>query len=127
MCLCESQKVTTILQSHLLFAAIWGVGGALTGKSRNEFSRWFRDLVAGNVPTAPRPKSYKLSKMSSIPDKGQVFDYVLDEANGVWVQWIETVDKKLLVISPQAKVKITRPLSGCRCENMFFDSSRVRV
>ena len=53
------------LQGLFLFSLVWTVGGTITGDSRKKFDVFFRTLISGTDADNPKPKSIKITKVSS--------------------------------------------------------------
>lgn len=64
------QQIGTWLQCLFLFAAVWTLGGTITGDCRVKFDSFYRDLVRGVDEDNPRPKSVKLNKNNLFPERG---------------------------------------------------------
>ena len=42
---------------------------------------------------------------NSFPERNTVYDFCFEKkASGSWIEWMDTIDKSSLVISPEAKV-----------------------
>ncbi|XP_041362756.1 dynein heavy chain 3, axonemal-like isoform X2 [Gigantopelta aegis] len=100
-----NQQITLWLQGLFLFCVIWTIGGTITSDSRKKFDNFFRTLISGTDQNHLKPKSIKITKSNSIPERDTVFDFCFEKkASGHWVTWMDTIDKSLMTISPQAKV-----------------------
>lgn len=65
-----------------------------------------RSLIAGLEPDYPKPKSIKITKSNSIPERGSVYDFVFEKkASGVWTEWMELVKRDSSDIPANAKVR----------------------
>ncbi|XP_046326217.1 dynein axonemal heavy chain 3-like [Haliotis rufescens] len=100
-----NQQVTLWLQGLFLFSVIWTIGGTLTGDSRKKFDTYFRTLISGTDPDHPKPKSIKITKSNSIPERDTIYDFCFEKkASGHWVSWMDTLDKSKTGIPATAKV-----------------------
>ncbi|XP_061175178.1 dynein axonemal heavy chain 3-like [Saccostrea echinata] len=101
----SNQQITLWMQGMFLFSLIWTVGGTMDGDSRKKFDSYFRNIVSGTDPDHPKPKSCKISKSNMIPERATIFDFCFEKkASGNWCDWMDTIDKSTLAISPTAKV-----------------------
>jgi len=100
----EANQNTIWLQYSFIFCIVWSLGSTLTQESREKFDVFYRQLLLGNNQESPRPDSFSLSKNQLFPEKGIVFDYICDSRTNQWVGWIDTVDRELLKLDPQANV-----------------------
>ncbi|XP_072168572.1 dynein axonemal heavy chain 3-like [Diadema setosum] len=101
----SSQQITLWLQGLFLFCMVWTVGGTMNGDSRKKFDQFFRLLISGTHPDHPKPKSIKITKSNSFPERGTVFDYYFHKAaSGQWNDWMSYIDKSKSVIPAGAKV-----------------------
>ncbi|KAK1344425.1 hypothetical protein QTO34_013119 [Cnephaeus nilssonii] len=66
-----SQQIFLWLQGLFLFALVWAVAGTINTESRKKFDLFFRNLIMGMDDSSPRPKSVKLTKNNSFPEKGE--------------------------------------------------------
>ncbi len=66
----SSQQITMWLQGLFLFAVVWTLGGTITGDSRKKFDVFYRNLIMGMDDEHPRPKSIKLKKNNTFPERG---------------------------------------------------------
>lgn len=93
----DPKKGCDILQNLFIFALTWGCGATVDHEGRHKFDAFVRQLLRKEVPEAlstpgaPQPlvPSLKISKPP--PDKGTVFDVVLDVSNNSWREWMATV------------------------------------
>ncbi|XP_070269812.1 dynein axonemal heavy chain 3 [Myotis yumanensis] len=100
-----SQQIFLWLQGLFLFALVWAVAGTINTDSRKKFDLFFRNLIMGMDDSSPRPKSVKLTKNNSFPEKGSVYDfYFLKQGSGHWYTWTEYVTKEEESIPANAKV-----------------------
>ncbi|KAK6187847.1 hypothetical protein SNE40_005782 [Patella caerulea] len=100
-----NQQIFLWLQGLFIFSLIWTIGGTITGEGRKKFDVFFRNLIGGTDQDNPKPKSIKLTKSNSIPEKGSIYDYCFEKkSSGHWIDWMDTIDKSLLTIPPTAKV-----------------------
>ncbi|XP_063587791.1 dynein axonemal heavy chain 3-like [Penaeus indicus] len=94
----SEDKMTTLLQSLIVFTIPWTIGSTITGTSRRLFDQYFRSLVLGRYDRFAKPECFKLTK------GGLVYDYLYERETQRWVPWYDTIDKERLVIPPDAKV-----------------------
>ncbi|XP_042559183.1 dynein axonemal heavy chain 3 isoform X2 [Clupea harengus] len=101
----SSQQMTMWLQGLFLFALVWTVGGTINGDSRKKFDAFFRNLISGTDPNHPRPKSIKLTKNNTFPERGTVYDYYFHKQGpGQWNTWTDSITKEESTIAPAANV-----------------------
>ncbi|XP_062847578.1 dynein axonemal heavy chain 3 [Trichomycterus rosablanca] len=101
----SSQQMTMWLQSLFLFAVVWTVGGTINGESRKKFDVFYRNLLTGTMEQHPRPKSVKLTKSSTFPEKGSVYDYYFHKVgSGQWNTWTDSITTEENTIPPGANV-----------------------
>lgn len=67
-----SQQVFLWLQGLFLFALVWTVASTINADSRRKFDLFFRNLIMGLDDNNPRPKSVKLTKNNTFPEKGNL-------------------------------------------------------
>ncbi|CAH8492971.1 unnamed protein product, partial [Dicrocoelium dendriticum] len=81
---------TVYLQLHaiFMFSVVWSLGTVLPTESRVRFDAFFRDLVSGTNVAHPKPKTIKLTKSNSFPERLTVYDFWFDKrSNGSWREW----------------------------------------
>lgn len=101
----SSQQIFLWLQGLFLFCVIWTIGCITVGDSRRLFDEYFRTLISGTDPDHPKPKTIKITKSNAVPEKGTVFDYCFEKkGSGNWINWMDTLDKGIQSIPPNAKV-----------------------
>ncbi|XP_070580768.1 dynein axonemal heavy chain 3-like [Ptychodera flava] len=89
-----NQQVTLWLQGLFLFSLVWTIGGTLDGNSRVKFDQFFRTLISGTLQEHPKPKSIKISKSNSFPERGTIYDfYFYKHASGQWSDWIDYIER----------------------------------
>lgn len=71
-----SQQIFLWLQGLFLFALVWAVAGTINTESRKKFDLFFRNLIMGMDDSSPRPKSVKLTKNNSFPEKGNSVSFL---------------------------------------------------
>ncbi|CAH1793738.1 unnamed protein product [Owenia fusiformis] len=101
----SSQQITLWLQGLFLFSLVWTVGGTIDGPSRLKFDTFFRHLISGTDDDNPKPKSVKLTKSNSFPERGTVYDYCFEKkSSGQWIDWMDTLNRDTLGIPKDANV-----------------------
>lgn len=83
----SSQQITMWLQGLFLFAAVWTLGGTITGDSRKKFDVFYRNLIMGMDDENPRPKSVKLKKNNIFPERGHTFWTVIVYTYNNYITW----------------------------------------
>ncbi|CAL8075896.1 unnamed protein product [Calicophoron daubneyi] len=97
----SSQTVYLQLQALFLFAMVWSFGSVLPTDSRKKFDAFFRDLVSGINVENPKPKSIKLTKGNSFPERMTVYDFWFDKRSaGAWHEWSQYSSSPLEVSIP---------------------------
>ncbi|KAA3677673.1 dynein heavy chain, axonemal, partial [Paragonimus westermani] len=87
-----SQTVYLQLQALFLFATVWSLGSVLPTDSRVKFDSYFRDLVSGTNSEHPKPKTIKLTKSNSFPERMTVYDFWFDKRSaGSWQDWSQFI------------------------------------
>ncbi|ESO02274.1 hypothetical protein HELRODRAFT_188646 [Helobdella robusta] len=100
-----SAQITLWLQGLFQFALVWSIGSTVSGDSRKKFDAFFRNLVYGLNAKCPKPKSSKISRNNSFPERGLVYDFCFEKkASGIWVEWIEKLDKINVSFPSNAKI-----------------------
>lgn len=83
-----AQTVYLQIQGIFLFSLVWSLGSCLPTESRIKFDAFFRDLVSGINQDHPKPKSIKITKTNSIPERHTVYDFWFDKRSiGSWTEW----------------------------------------
>eukprot|EP00064_Thunnus_orientalis_P010890 superscaffoldBa00001518_g10919 len=101
----SSQQITMWLQGLFLFAAVWTLGGTITGDSRKKFDVFYRNLIMGMDDEYPRPKSIKLKKNNIFPERGTVYDYYFHkDGQGRWNVWTDSITNDENMIPAGANV-----------------------
>ncbi|KAM7384052.1 hypothetical protein PAMA_011415 [Pampus argenteus] len=101
----SSQQITMWLQGLFLFAAVWTLGGTITGDSRKKFDVFYRNLIMGMDDEYPRPKSIKLKKNNIFPERGTVYDYYFHKGGqGQWNVWTDSITNEENMIPAGASV-----------------------
>lgn len=67
----NDDEVTEWLKSLFLFAAVWSLGGTITGDCRAKFDEFFRALIGGKNPKYPVPKDITINRSHIFPEKGE--------------------------------------------------------
>ncbi|XP_071813132.1 dynein axonemal heavy chain 3-like isoform X2 [Apostichopus japonicus] len=117
----SNQQITLWLQGLFLFCLVWSLGATMTGDSRNKFNQYFRTLISGTDPDHPKPKSIKISKSNSFPERGTVYDYYFQkQSSGSWAEWINYIDKSKTVIPTDAKVSDVIIQTNETARQVFF-------
>lgn len=84
----SGQTVYLQLQALFLFAVVWSIGASLPTESRVRFDAYFRDLVSGVDANNPKPKTIKLTKANSFPERQTVYDFWFNKRSaGAWQEW----------------------------------------
>nr|CAH8868280.1 unnamed protein product [Trichobilharzia regenti] len=84
----SAQTVYLQIQALFLFSVVWSIGSCLPTDSRGKFDLFFRDLVSGINQSHPKPKSIKLTKGNSFPERQTVYDFWYDKkSQGSWSEW----------------------------------------
>ncbi|XP_066239555.1 dynein axonemal heavy chain 3 [Saccopteryx leptura] len=100
-----SQQTVLWLQGLLLFALVWTVAGTINADSRKKFDLFFRNLIMGMDDNHPRPKSVKLTKNNTFPERGSIYDfYFLKQGSGHWSPWTDYITREEETIPVNAKV-----------------------
>ncbi|KAH8862796.1 Dynein heavy chain 3, axonemal [Schistosoma japonicum] len=85
----SAQTVYLQIQALFLFSIVWSLGSCLPTESRGKFDLFFRDLVSGVNSQHPKPKSIKLTKANSFPERQTIYDFWFDKkSQGSWNDWI---------------------------------------
>nr|KAG5713480.1 hypothetical protein BaRGS_025028 [Batillaria attramentaria] len=99
------QQVTLWLQGLFLFSLVWTIGGTAMGDSKKKFDVFFRTLISGTDNDHPKPKSIKITKSNSFPERDTVYDFCFQKkASGHWVSWMEAMEKGKMTVAANAKV-----------------------
>ncbi|XP_011917766.1 PREDICTED: dynein heavy chain 3, axonemal [Cercocebus atys] len=101
----SSQQIFLWLQGLFLFSLVWTVAGTINADSRKKFDVFFRNLIMGMDDNHPRPKSVKLTKNNTFPERGSIYDfYFIKQAGGHWEMWTQYITKEEEKIPAGAKV-----------------------
>lgn len=100
-----AQQIYLWLQGIFLFAFVWTVGSSLGGDSRKKFDQYFRNIISGTNTEHPKPKSIKITKSNSFPERATVFDFCFEKkGGGNWIDWMDTLERGKTEIAKEAKV-----------------------
>nr|XP_006820578.1 PREDICTED: dynein heavy chain 3, axonemal-like [Saccoglossus kowalevskii] len=103
-----NQQITLWLQGLFLFSLVWTIGGTVDGNGRIKFDQYFRTLISGTVQEHPKPKSIKITKSNSFPERGTVYDfYFYKHASGQWADWIDYIERGVGKLEIPAKAKVS--------------------
>ncbi|RUS89800.1 hypothetical protein EGW08_002412, partial [Elysia chlorotica] len=118
----SQQQITLWLQGMFLFCVVWTIGGTVAGDSKKAFDLFFRTLISGVDDNHPKPKSIKITKSNSFPERNTVFDFAFNKkGTGGWVDWMETIDKSTTVIPAGANVSdLTIPTAETARQQFFL-------
>ncbi|XP_033109939.1 dynein heavy chain 3, axonemal-like isoform X2 [Anneissia japonica] len=117
----SNQQITLWLQGLFLFSLVWTVGGTLNGDSQKKFDQFFRVLISGTSPEHPKPKSIKITKSNSFPERGTIYDYFFEkQSSGKWTDWIDYIDKSKSVLPKDAKVSDLIIQTNDTAKQVFF-------
>ncbi|PAA63386.1 hypothetical protein BOX15_Mlig017039g2 [Macrostomum lignano] len=109
------------LQGIFLFAFVWSVSAHLSGDGRKKFDQFFRNLITGTNADFPKPKSCKLTKSNIFPDRGSIYDFCFEKkASGVWIDWMDIIDRSLLSIPKEAKISEVVVQTSDTARQTFF-------
>ncbi|TNM97969.1 hypothetical protein fugu_014215 [Takifugu bimaculatus] len=109
----HDEEVTEWLKSLFLFAAVWSLGGTITGHYRAKFDEFFRALIGGKNPQYPVPKDITINRSHVFPEKvanftyfcaGTVYDYYYLTESGEWNNWTESISNEESKIADGANV-----------------------
>ncbi|XP_052264555.1 dynein axonemal heavy chain 3-like isoform X1 [Dreissena polymorpha] len=101
----SAQQVTLYLQGLFLFSLIWSLGATLSGDSRKKFDVFFRNIINGTDEENPKPKSIKITKSNTIPERGTIYDFSFEKkGSGQWIDWMDTLDRSTLSLAADAKI-----------------------
>ncbi|GAB1599971.1 hypothetical protein Ahia01_000274600, partial [Argonauta hians] len=118
-----NQQIFVWLQSLFLFCTVWCIGGITSTESRKTFDEYFRVLISGTDPNHPKPKTIKITKSNSFPERGLVFEYYFEKkGSGNWLHWMDYLDKDMQSIPSNAKVsELIIPTSETVFQQFFLD------
>ncbi|XP_077979573.1 dynein axonemal heavy chain 3-like isoform X2 [Glandiceps talaboti] len=103
-----NQQITLWLQGLFLFSLVWTVGGTLDTNSRLKFDQYFRTLISGTVQEHPKPKSIKITKSNSFPERGTIYDfYFYKHASGQWSDWMDYIERGVGKLEIPANAKVS--------------------
>ena len=76
-----AEALPSLVERFVLFAVLWGAGGALDAKSRLKFDAFLRAKLA------------EIGKADAVgaPAEGLLYDYSIAVPSGAWTGWMETV------------------------------------
>lgn len=72
-----SQQIFLWLQGLFLFALVWTVASTINSDGRKKFDLFFRNLIMGLDDNNPRPKSVRLTKNNTFPERGNLLPVVV--------------------------------------------------
>lgn len=72
-----SQQIFLWLQGLFLFALVWTVASTINSDGRKKFDLFFRNLIMGLDDSNPRPKSVRLTKNNTFPERGNLLPVVV--------------------------------------------------
>ncbi|XP_074648811.1 dynein axonemal heavy chain 3-like [Tubulanus polymorphus] len=117
----SAQQIMLWLQGLFLFSLVWSIGSTLVGDSRKKFDTYFRHLISGTDADHPKPKSIKITKSNSFPERGSIYDFCFDKkGGGSWVDWMDTIDKSKTAIPANAKVSDLIISTSDTARQVFF-------
>ncbi|XP_049610508.1 dynein axonemal heavy chain 12-like [Syngnathus scovelli] len=87
----NDKTIRTWILAAFSFSLVWSVGGSCDSKSREMFSEFIRDIVAGKLADHPVPDI--IGKWECpVDEKGLVYDYFYEfKGRGKWVHWNDTI------------------------------------
>ncbi|KAL6620932.1 hypothetical protein LY90DRAFT_662178 [Neocallimastix californiae] len=89
--------------SYFLFSCIWSFGGSINEEGREEYDKFFRDVIEGNLKEYPVPDDLKINKM--IPRNGSIYEYMFEPekqvSGGMWKLWSDNLES--FEIQPNTK------------------------
>ncbi|XP_053383461.1 dynein axonemal heavy chain 3-like [Mercenaria mercenaria] len=101
----SAQQMTLYLQGLFLFSLIWSLGATLQGDSRKKFDGFFRNIINGTDADYPKPKSIKITKSNTVPERNTIYDFCFEKKGpGQWIDWMDTLDKGHATLAADAKV-----------------------
>ncbi|XP_059139620.1 dynein axonemal heavy chain 3-like isoform X2 [Physella acuta] len=117
------QQITLWLQGMFLFCIVWTIGGTVMADSKKAFDEFFRTLISGVDDNHPKPKSIKITKSNTFPERNTVFDFAFQKkSGGGWIDWMDTIDKSHLIIPPGSKVStLTIPTAETARQQYFLN------
>eukprot|EP00930_Biecheleria_cincta_P034372 TRINITY_DN23765_c0_g1_i1.p1 TRINITY_DN23765_c0_g1~~TRINITY_DN23765_c0_g1_i1.p1 ORF type:complete len:4302 (-),score=866.21 TRINITY_DN23765_c0_g1_i1:110-13015(-) len=107
----DPKAIIAMCDCYAVWSAIWGIGATCETNSRPMFGQFLRKLLTGQADNSPKPPK-KLQP--ALPDRGSVFDYVVDVKIPVWTTWIETVEPQVIPNSAQVQSIIVQTVDNVR-------------
>ncbi|EAY17883.1 Dynein heavy chain family protein [Trichomonas vaginalis G3] len=105
----DSHEGQTIISSLFAYSFLWSYGGFLSNSLRIQFESFVRD---------------SMSNLADFPNRGILFDYSVNTANGTWSNWLEQVPH--FGINDQSEVTMT--MEDIRSNNCFVQTTEtVRI
>ncbi len=81
------------LNGHFVFAVTWSFGGGLATESRKSFDVFCKRLFSGDIELADKKR-----KKFQLPERGMLFEYILEnkikagKQDVEWVRWVDLID-----------------------------------
>lgn len=79
------------LESLFAFSMTWSIGSDMPVAERLKLEEYMRTLFAGGNDEFPKPKALKFAKQQMPPERGTMWDFTFNPAQGAWVSWQDMV------------------------------------
>eukprot|EP00931_Biecheleriopsis_adriatica_P059470 TRINITY_DN3558_c0_g1_i1.p1 TRINITY_DN3558_c0_g1~~TRINITY_DN3558_c0_g1_i1.p1 ORF type:complete len:4293 (+),score=1112.20 TRINITY_DN3558_c0_g1_i1:173-13051(+) len=107
---CDPKAIVSMVDCYVIWSAIWAIGAACETTSRPAFGQFLRKLLTGQVDSNKPPKKLQ----PNLPERGSVFDYVVDLKQPGWATWNETVEPQTIPNNAQVQSIIVQTVDNVR-------------
>eukprot|EP00434_Breviolum_minutum_P010844 symbB.v1.2.009560.t1/scaffold598.1/size183230/2 len=119
----DPKALVAMVDCYAIWSAIWGIGSACETSSRPMFGTYLRKLLTGQVESNKPHKKLQ----PNLPDRGSVFDYVVDLKQPGWTTWVETVDAQNIPNSAQVQNIIVQTVDNVRYRHILEHCIQHRI
>ncbi|CAE7543681.1 Dnah7 [Symbiodinium sp. CCMP2456] len=95
----DGKAIVAMVDCYAIWCAIWSFGAVCETTSRSSFSQFLRKLLTGQVENNKPHKKLQ----PNLPDRGSVFDYIVDLKQPGWTTWMDTVEAQTIPNSAQVQ------------------------
>lgn len=119
----DPKALVAMVDCYAIWSAIWGIGSACETASRQLFGTFLRKLLTGQVDNHKPHKKLQ----PNLPDRGSVFDYVVDLKQPGWTTWMETVELQSIPPSAQVQNIIVQTVDNVRYRHILEHCIQQRI
>ncbi|CAE7798107.1 DNAH7, partial [Symbiodinium necroappetens] len=119
----DGKAIVAMVDCYAIWCAIWSFGAVCETSSRSSFSQFLRKLLTGQVENNKPHKKLQ----PNLPDRGSVFDYIVDLKQPGWTTWMDTVEAQTIPNSAQVQNIIVQTVDNVRYRYILEHCIKHRI